>query len=107
MTGAKLALLVLLASCWSSSDPSGPSSDLARCLRGRVVKLRFIGNASEAVIARGHNDGVRANWSINLENLTRTPAEILRIDPSSTIVELELTPDQVSRYSVARLCPPA
>lgn len=104
--GPQLALFALLAGCWSSSDPSGPSSELPRCLRARVVKQRFIGNASEVVISRGQNDGVRSNWSVNLEDLTRTQGEILRVDPSSTIVELEVTPAHVGRFSVARLCPP-
>lgn len=105
MTRAQLTVFALLAGCWSSSDP-GSSSDLPRCLRARVVKQRFIGQASEVVISRGQNDGIRANWSINLEDLTRTPGEILRVDPTSTIVELEVTPAHLGRYSVVRLCPP-
>lgn len=101
----QLTLLALLAGCWSTSDP-GPSAELPRCLRARVVKQRFIGQASETVISRGQNDGVRSNWSVNLEDLTRTQGEILRVDPTKTIVELEVTPAHLGRYSVVRLCPP-
>ncbi len=98
----------------NNPDPQNPNCDNAKAppVNGRVMKTEVKDNDLLITIAGGSQQGVKKGWRAYVlrgsseEPLSGGDVVIIRIDKTSTLGRVKLTPDQIQANSRVKIVPP-